>query len=228
MILANEHVGGVPRRPPPRGALPRPRAARPAGRSRCCSRKLADLGVPTPPVPERADAAGGGRARGRDLAAASPTYVAAVGPRPRGVPGARAARAQAGALRPARTSATRGSRARRTATSPRRSAATPTSSSTARCCASSASATTRCPSDLRASSPSTPPRASARRRSSSTSPTRSASPGCSSDRLFERGWEEPWTGEIIGADRLRPVRAASARCSRASCRRGGCRASSSS
>ena len=48
--------------------------------------------------------------------------------------------------------------------------------------------------------PSRSPRrnASERRRRSSTSQTTSAWRGCSSGRLFERGWDEPWEGEIAG------------------------------
>ena len=61
--------------------------------------KLTDLGVPTPPVPEAAVAATGGDARGRDVEARRAVHRA-VRPRARGVPGARAAGAQAGALRP--------------------------------------------------------------------------------------------------------------------------------
>ena len=170
-------------------------------RRRCCcsSAKLADLDVPTPPVPDEerltpADAAA--------LAAATAervtSYAAQSGRGARGVPGARPALAEAGALPPGRTSATRASRAARTATSRRRSAATRTSSCTARCCASSALADDPPAGGSRRARRRTRRSASARPRRSSTSPTSSASPGCSSGELFERGWEAPWEGEIIG------------------------------
>ena len=228
MILANEHVGGVPRR----RATARRSTACTSGptrrRSSSCSRSS-----PTSAcrrrrrrsvlTPQAAAALAGRRSRERVA-----EYVAAVGPRARGVSGARPARAQAGAVRPAQP---RPLRPREPGLLPLhladpplpRPRRPPRAAARAR-----RSATTRCAGRPRSSSPSTPPSASARRRRSSTWPTRSASPGCSSDRLLERGWDEPWEGEIIGADRLRASSSASARCSRASCRRGGCRASSSS
>ena len=184
MILANEHVAAFLAVAAARGALPRPRAARPAG-GRAAAREAHR--------PRRADAARARRGSRRSRRPCSPGEISkrvarvrrAVGPRARGVPVARPARAQAGALRPARTSATPGSRAPRTATSPRRSAATRTSSCTVRLLR-----------ELglvgrpRARRPAAPRRArvGARARGgegSSTSPTTSASPGCSSGALFE-------------------------------------------
>ena len=47
------------------------------------------------------------------------------------------------------------------------------------------------------------------------------------DRLVDRGWDEPWQGEITGAIGS-GLSSASARSSRASCQRAGCRESSSS
>ena len=69
---------------------------------------------------------------------------------------------------------------------------------TARCCASSASPTSRCAGGSRRRSPSTPPRASARRRRSSTAPTTICLAWLLERELFERGWDEPFDGEITG------------------------------
>ena len=54
------------------------------------------------------------------------------------------------------------------------------------------------PGRSRRHSPSTRRRASARRRRPSTWPTRSVWRGCSTAGLFELGWETVWSGEIIG------------------------------
>ncbi len=87
------------RRPPPRGAVPRPRAARPAG-DRAPAREARR--------PRRADAARARAPEPADAAALAAEASERVDrrtsrsrPRPRGVPGARPARAEAGALRPA-------------------------------------------------------------------------------------------------------------------------------
>ena len=109
--------------------------------------QLADLDVPTPPMPERVSPGTGGRARRRDLPPRR-RVRRAVGAGEGGVPDARAARAQAGALRPGEPRPLRPREPRPTATSPRRSGATPTWSSTGRSSTSSASATTRVPDDL--------------------------------------------------------------------------------
>ena len=195
MILANEHVAAflagrhrealyrVHERPDPQSI-------------ELLLAKLADLGVPTPPAPERALAAGGRRARRRDLAARR-RVRRAVRPRPRGVPGARPARAQAGALRPAQP---RPLGPREPGVLPLHLADPPLPRPRRPPRAAARARPRRRPAARRParSSPSTRPRASARRRSSSTSPTTSASRGCSSDGCCERGWEEPWEGEITG------------------------------
>ena len=158
--------------------------------------RLADLGMPTPPAPERHGPGGccGGRRRGQR---ARQRLRRQRRPRPRGVHAARAPGAQAGALRPARTSATWASRARRTATSPRRSAATRTWSSTERCCASSASRTSRCRTICRAQAE----HASERERHAAQIEYR-ADELCLAwllERgLFELGWEATFEGEITG------------------------------
>ena len=187
----------VPRRPPPRGALPRARAARPAG-GRAPAREARR--------PRRADAArrrsGCRRSRRRALAGETSKLRHAVRgagrPRARGVPRARPARAQAGALRPAQPRPLRARERRRTATSPRRSAATPTSSSTARCCASSACRTIRCRGDLAAARRAHLGARARGGRRSSTSPTTSASPGCSSAGSSSSAGTSAFAGEITG------------------------------
>ena len=98
MVLANEAVGGflsgrnrealyrVHERPDPQAV-------------EHLLAKLTDLGVPTPPVPDRADAAARGTAGRRDLGACRRVHRA-VGARARGVSRSRAPCAQAGSLRP--------------------------------------------------------------------------------------------------------------------------------
>mgnify|MGYP003694184135 CR=1 FL=1 len=112
MILANEARRRAARRP--RGARRSTActSGRTRSRSRCCSRSLADLGVPTPPAPERMGADGRGGSRRRGQRAGAPSTSSAVGPRARGVPAARPPGAQAGALRPAQPRPLRASRAR--------------------------------------------------------------------------------------------------------------------
>ena len=87
--------------------------------------QLASLDVPTPPMPEAMTPQ-----QGADMVAEISRLVDAGGPPPRararGAHLARAALAQAGALRARRTSVTPGCARRATATSPRRSGATPT------------------------------------------------------------------------------------------------------
>ena len=113
MILANEHVGGFLVRPEPRGALPRPRAPRPAG-GRASAREAHR--------PRRADAAGPGAALAPAARRSSPARSRCASP---STPSSRGAGARrfprsccARSSRRAttrRTSATRASRARRTA-----------------------------------------------------------------------------------------------------------------
>ena len=130
MILANENVAAFLAA----GAATRSTASTSGPtrrRSSCCSRSS-----PTSTCRRRPRPSGSRRSQAAVLAGEISKRVAAVRravrARARGVPVARPARAQAGAVRPARISATPGSRAPRTATSPRRSGATRTSSSTAR------------------------------------------------------------------------------------------------
>ena len=154
-------------------------------RSSCCSRSSPTSTCRRRPCPKRLSPQEAAELAG-EISRRVTRVRRAVGARAGGVPGARPARAQAGALRPAQPRPLRArehrvlplhladpplSRPRRPPRAPAR--ARPRRRSAAR---------TTC-----TSSPSTPPRASARRRRSSTSPTTSASPGCSSDRLLERG-----------------------------------------
>ena len=147
MLLANEHVAAFLAGRNRAGALPRPRAARPAV-DRAAAREARPTSAcrrrPCPDVLSPQAAA--------ELAGEISRRVAGVrrAVRPRQARRSRSSSCarSSGRATTRATSATRGSRARRTATSPRRSAATPTSSSTGRCCASSASATIRCRSEL--------------------------------------------------------------------------------
>ena len=119
-----QRVGrGVPLEPPPRGAVPRARAPRSAVRLAAPrqARRPRDSDAARAGAPVAADRRRGRRRRG----GARHRLRRLLGPRPQRVPLARPALAQAGALRPARTSATPASRAPRTATSRRRSAAIP-------------------------------------------------------------------------------------------------------
>ena len=121
----------------------------------------------------------------------------AVGPRAGGVPGARAAGAQAGAVRPAEPRPLRAREHRRTATSPRRSGATPTSSSTARSCGSSGSATTRSPT----TSGDLAEHTSAREREAGAArvPRRRHLPRLAArGRLASAAGRSAWEGEITG------------------------------
>ena len=143
MILANEAVAGLlaGRR---REALYRVHERPDPQSVALLLAKLADLDVPTPPAPDRL-------ARRRRRAGRRPRsservtdYVGAVRPRPGGVPGARPPLAEAGALRPAQP---RPLRPRQPGLLPLHEPDPPlsaTSSSTARCCASSARRTSRC------------------------------------------------------------------------------------
>ena len=87
--------------------------------------KLADLGVPTPPVPERMTPQQAAKLAGADLVARSPSTSSSRGAGARRSRRSCCARSSRRATTRA-TSATPASRARRTRTSPRRSAATPT------------------------------------------------------------------------------------------------------
>ena len=175
MILANEHVAAflagrrreslyrVHERPDPQAVEQ-------------LVAKLTDLEVPTPPVPGRLTPEQAAKLAG-------PSRCASRSTPPAPAAAARHSR-RSSSERSSRRATTRGtsampaSRALRTATSPRRSAGTPIWSCTAPCCASSAWPRTTVP-PISRRSPSTPPSASVRRPRSSTSPTRSARPGCS-------------------------------------------------
>ena len=139
--------------------------------------KLADLGVPTPPVPKPADTAARGDGRRRGVEARRDVR-GAIGTRPGGVLVARPARAEAGALRPEEPRA-RGARERRLL--PLHFADPPLSGSRRPPRAPPRARPRRRPAAgaICSTSPSTPPSASARRRRSSTPPTRSAWRGCS-------------------------------------------------
>ena len=102
MILANEAVGALLADRAPRCALPRARAARPAGVGLLLA-KLADARGADAARARRATMTPGerGRARRRGDSERVTDYVEQSGPRPRGVSRARAPRAEAGALRPA-------------------------------------------------------------------------------------------------------------------------------
>ena len=203
MLLANEHVAAflagrnrqalyrVHERPEPQSVS-------------LLLAKLTELGVPTPPVPDVLTSQAAAELAG-EISRRVAEYVEQSGRGREAFPRSCCARSS-GRATTRGTSATRASRARRTATSPRRSGATPTSSSTVRCCASSAWATTRCRTSWR-SSPSTRRRASARRRRLEYLADEICLAWLLDDRLRERGWDEPWEGEIIGLIGAGPVRA---------------------
>ena len=87
--------------------------------------RLAVLGVPTPPLPDPLSPSQAAELIG-PISRAVDAARAQAGPRPPRAHDARAALAQAGALRPAQPRPHRPALAAPTATSPRRSAATPT------------------------------------------------------------------------------------------------------
>ena len=165
--------------------------------------KLADLDVPTPPVPERLSAGDAAKAPAA-ISERVNEYVAQSGRGREAFPRSSCGRSSRRATTRA-TSATRVSPARPIATSRARSAATPTSSCTARCCASSARRTSRCPS----TSATLAEHTSAREREAAEIEYL-ADDICLAwlleATLFERGWDEPSTGEITGADPVGPVR----------------------
>ena len=195
MILANEHVAAflagrnrealyrVHERPDPQSI-------------ELLLAKLADLGVPTPPVPDVLSPQAAAELAG-EISRASRRVRRAVRPRPRGVPGARPARAQAGALRPAQP---RPLGAREPGLLPLHLADPPLPRPRRPPRAAARARPGRRPAAgrPRRSSPSTPRRASARRRSSSTSPTTSASRGCSRTGCASAAGTSRGTGEIIG------------------------------
>ena len=197
MILANEAVAQLLGRQAPRGALPGARAARAAvGHAAAGEARRSRRADPAGAGARTALAGRGRRCSPRRRASAS------AGTSSRRAAGARRSRRSSSARssRPATTrttSATRASRARRTATSRRRSGATPTSSSTARCCTSSAWATTALPEELEPAAE----HCSRQERAAAEVEYR-ADDICLAwlleDVLFERGWEEPFEGEITG------------------------------
>ena len=165
-------------------------------RSRSCSRSSPISSVPTPPVPEHltpqaaADLAG-------EISQARHRLLREVGAWARGISIARPARAEAGPLRPAQP---RPYRPREHGVLPLHLADPPLPGS---------HRPPRAPAGDRPGrrlAPDRPRRArrahlGARARGGEDrirSPMTSASRGCSNDRLHERGWEEPWEGEIIG------------------------------
>ena len=184
------------RRAAARGALPRPRAARPAGDRCCCS-----ASSPTSACRRRRRRTTTARRRRRRARWRPRSAERRDGVRRgsgRGARGVSRARAALARSRRATTRANLGhSGPRQPGVLPlhvARSAATRTSSCHRALLRELGRATNRPARRPRRSSPSTPRRASARRRRSSTSPTSSASRGCSNARLFERGWEEPCRG----------------------------------
>ena len=150
--------------------------------------KLADLGVPTPPAPDRRSRPPTPRGSPREIERARDRVRRAVRPRPRGLPGARPPVAEAGALRPAEP---RPLGPRQPGVLPLHVADPPLPRprrATARCCASSAPRTSRCPEDLDELAE----HASAREREAAKLEYR-ADEICLAwlleRRLFERGWE---------------------------------------
>ena len=148
MILANEAVGAAPRRPAS-GRRSSASTSVPIRRPwSSCSRSSPISRCRRRPSPEHAEPARRrARSRPRSAERVIADYAAQAGPR-----AARRSRRSSCArssrrATTRRTSATRASRAAPTATSPRRSAGIPTSSSTARCCGSSASARRAGPAD---------------------------------------------------------------------------------
>ena len=159
-------------------------------------KKLADLGVPTPPVPKQLAPATAAQAAA-DVSERVADYVARSGPGPRGVPLARAAFAEAGALRPGEPRPLGPGEPRLLPLHLTDSPLSRTSSSTARYCGSSASPTSRSPSDLEGLAEHT-----------STRERDAAKIEYLADELclawlleatlFERGWDDPFEGEIVG------------------------------
>ena len=169
---------------------------------------LEELGVPTPPFPGR-ERRPRGRRRGRAAAASAassprraPARAAVASPCP-----AAAALAQAGALRRRRTSATSGSPARLPALHladppvPRPGRA-PRLLRAARPGRRASSATPSWPPP-----PRTAPRWSARSPELELDADDVALSFLLERRLHDEGWEQVFTGEIVGARRRRPVRA---------------------
>ena len=197
MILANEAVAGLlaGRR---REALFRVHEPPDPQSVRGLLAKLASLEVPTPPVPDAdrmapqqaAQLAGRGERARERVRRAGRSAAARRSRRSSSARSSRRATTRA-------TSATRASRAPRTATSRRRSAATPTSSSTGRSCASSARATIRRPKTSRrrptTARPASAPAAEVEYRADDI-----CLAWLLDDVLFERGWDDPFGGEITG------------------------------
>ena len=187
--------------------------------------KLEALEVPTPPVPEHLTPGDAARLAAR-ISARVAEYADAVGPRREAVPLARAARAEAGPLRPPQPRPLRPCEpgvlplhvADPSLPGPR--------SSTARCCASSGSPTTRPGGARRARRVGLGARARGRARSS-TARTRSASPGSSSGGSSSSAGTPRF--EARSSARSAPgSSSASTGSSRATCRRGASPATTSS
>ena len=194
MILANEHVAAflasrgrealyrVHERPDPQAI-------------ELLLAKLTDLGVPTPPVPDvlspQAAAALAGEISERIVA-----YVAAVRARPRGIPGARPPRLEAGALRPAQP---RPLGPREPGLLPLHLADPPLPGPRRPPCPAERARHRRRPTPEGLAE--LAEHASVREREAAQIEYL-ADEICLAwlldDRLRERGWEEPWDGEIIG------------------------------
>ena len=195
MILANEHVGAflAGRR---REALYRVHERPDPQSVEHLLAKLADLGVPTPPAPDRLTPQQAAKLAG-EISRAIAEYVEQSGRGREAFP-ALVLRALKQARYDPRNLGHSGlaSTAYCHFTSPIRRY--PDLSCTARCCASSAWATTRVPDDLAVARRA---HLGARARGGEARvPRRRHLPRVAARHavLFERGWEEPWEGEIIG------------------------------
>ena len=187
MILANEQVGAflASRR---REALYRVHERPDPQSVELLLAKLADLGVPTPPVPETLSPQQAATLAGA-ISKRVAEYVAQSGRGREAFPALVLRALKQARYDPQQPRPLGAREPRRTATSPRRSAATPISSCTARCCASSASPTTRCP-----TTSSTLAQHLSEREREAAKIEYLADDICLAwlleRRLFERGWEE--------------------------------------
>ena len=228
MIAANEAVAGAARG---RAGCRRSTASTSGPTARASQRladQLASLDVPTPPLPETADAAAGGATPSARSRGWSPRTCARTGHGARGADLARAALAQAGALlageprprRPALAALLPLHVADPPLPRPRR-------------------ATARC---WRRSAPGRSRRRRRRWRSSASGARTRERDAMAIERdaddvarcfllereLFERGWEHGVAGEVIGVIGAGRVRRASATATRACCRCAACAATGGS